>query len=135
MKFENEHLTELSALLTKAISLYEADRDLALQHYQDMKKQLVSVLNQDFEMSQDGILESELNKALKLVFESSKKLDKVIFHVANVVVSQLNNESREKIADKFQGGGGSLIPNKPVDFARLRGANKQSIEYNEEDED
>jgi len=129
----DDKLGELSELLKKAINLYEEDRNLALKNYKDMKGQLENVLDQDFEMSQDGILEAEVNKALKLVFESSKKLDKVIFHVTNVVIAQLNNESREKIADKFQAGGG-LIPNKPVDFNKLRGSRHQEIEFEDEDE-
>lgn len=131
MGLQDEKLNELSNLLKESIDLYRADRDLALKHYKDIKSQLENVLDQEFEMSQDGILESESNKALKLVFDASKKLDKVIYYISNVVIAQLNNESREKIATSLASGG--MIPSKPVDFKQLRNQRAHALEYEDED--
>lgn len=144
MNLNDDKLNELSKLLKDSIKVYEDDRAMAVQNYQDMKSQLENILeggggsdedgDSGFEMSQDCKLEAEVNKALKLVFEASRKLDKVIFHVTNVIIAQLNNESREKIADKFQQGSSNLIPNRPVDFKQLQNRGKQALEFDDEDE-
>jgi len=135
MNFQNEKFEELSKLLKDALAVYEADRDLAIQNYKDMKSQLQSVLDQDFEMSQDGILEAKVNDALKLVFAASAKLDKVISQVSGIIKIQMTNESREKIAQTFsQGGTGNLIPKGAVNFREIQQRKQQELSY-EEDED
>lgn len=135
MNFQNEKFEELSKLLKDALAVYEADRALAIKNYNDMKKQLDNILEQDFEMSQDGIIESKVNDALKLVFAASSKLDKVISQVSGIIKTQMLNESREKIAQTFsQGGTGNLIPNKPVNFREIQQRKQQELEYDEDEE-
>lgn len=135
MNFQDNKFEELSKLLKDALAVYEADRALAIKNYNDMKTQLKNILEQDFEMSQDGILENEVNNALKLVFAASAKLDKVISQVSKIINTQLVNESREKIAQTFsQGGNGNLIPNKAVNFREIQQRKQQELEYDEDEE-
>jgi len=133
MKLQEEKLTELSKLLRDSIQLYQDDRELAVNNFNDLKKQLEDVLGGGFEMSEDAKLEAEVNKALKLVFEASKKLDNVIYNVTQVIIAQLNNESREKIAEKFTAG--NFIPQKPVDFQKLRNSPRKELQTPEEYEE
>lgn len=135
MNFQNEKFEELSKLLKDALAVYEADRELAIKNYNDMKKQLENVLDQDFEMSQDGILEAKVNDALKLVFAASSKLDKVISQVSGIIKIQMTNESREKIAQTFsQGGTGNLIPKGAVNFREIQQRKQQELTYEDEDD-
>lgn len=113
----NEQLDRLSGLLENLLGIFNHDRSLAIQNYNDLKGQLDRILSNGFEISEDAKLESEINKALKLVFESSKKLETVIETISKILIQQLNNESREKIATTLTDGG--LIPTKPVNIHAL----------------
>jgi len=134
LTFDEEKLKKLSGLLEESICIYRSDRDRAIAHYDDLKRQLANILNGPFEMSEEAALERECNKALKLCFESSKRLDDVIKHVTDVIMTQLNNETREKVAKQLAGSGGGF-PSKPVNFNQLKNSRggQPEIEYDEED--
>jgi hypothetical protein len=136
---DSKKLERLSDLLQKSLEIYEQDRCRAIDNYNLLRAQLEKVYgdpddsddNIGAHMSEDALLERAVNDALKIVIKASDKLDKVITTVREVVITQLNNENRSRIAKTI---GGSFIPRKPVDFAELRG--KRELEYNnDEDED
>ena len=112
-----DQLDKLSGLLESLLTIFTSDRDLAINNYDGFKRQLDKILAGGFEISEDCALEGELNRALKLVFESSKRLETVIETVSKVLLQQLNNESRERVADKLAGG--MMLPNKPVNIHNL----------------
>jgi intergrase/recombinase len=72
-------------------------------------------------MSEDGKLEKEVNGALKLYLESGKRLEKVVEILTRIVIENLNNTSKEKIADTLVGGdrGQDYIEN-PIDVSLLK---------------
>lgn len=136
MNFQDDKFDELSKLLKEALDVYKADRALAIKNYEAMQEQLKNVLDQDFEMSQDGILENGVNEALKLVLAASAKLDRVIAQVSGIIKTQMKNESREKIAQSFLegGSGGAFIPNKPVSFKDIQQRKQQKLDFDESED-
>ncbi len=131
LTFNDQKLNKLSELLQESISIYRTDRDRAVEHFNDMKSQLSAILSGPFEMSEEAALERECNKALKLVFESSKRLDEVIKRVTELIITQLNNESKEKIVQNM----GNMIPDGAVNFNALRNrrSGQKELNYDEED--
>lgn len=105
MDQQNDKLDKLTKLLEKALKIYEEDRALSIKNYNKFREQLDNILSQEFEMSQEGRLEAEVNKALKHVFDSGQRLDNVINAVKNILVNQMHSESREKIAKEIFGNG------------------------------
>lgn len=116
-------LDELSGLLKESIAMCKEDRKMAIENYKDLRDQLDSILARDMESSEDGKVEAEVNKALKLVFESGKRMENVISAITKILVTQLANESREKVAANIFGGGNfnphKQIVNQPVDLNKL----------------
>lgn len=109
-------LDKISNMLEEAIDIYRRDRDIALKNYKQMRDQLDEVL-EDVYMSEDGCLERAVNAALKLVFESGKRLDKAIESTTKLMITQLINDAKVQIADKFMGGETKLTG--PIDFKKL----------------
>jgi len=105
-----DQLNELTVLLKQAIALYAEDRKIAIENYEDFRKQLDDILSVQDQSEEAGI-EGEVNKALKLVFESGKRLDAVIQTVAKIIMTQMHSESREKAAALIAG----KDPTKPID--------------------
>ena len=92
-----DHFIEMNKLLRQAVTLYEEDRAMAESNFRSLSAQLESVKN-DFEMSENGALEAEVNKALKLVFESGRRLDAVLQTVAKLLMTQMHADSRIETA-------------------------------------
>lgn len=131
--FDNKRLERLSQLLEKSLQVGEENRQLAIQNYKLLKYQLESIYA-SADMTEDAKLESEVNKSLQLVLNTSKDLDKVIDAIVKIITTQLNSESREKISETFTRSGG-LIPKKPVDFdAIIQGKRQSQLEYDEEEQ-
>lgn len=98
----NEKAEKITELLQKAIETAEHDRTLALNNYKDLKAQLDAITGSlGLHMSEECSLEKEINTALKLVFQSSERLDKVIKITSDIMINQLNNLTKEKIAKTF----------------------------------
>lgn len=72
-------------------------------------------------MSEDGKIESEMNRALDLLFKSSNKLETVIKTITTITISQLNNESRERVAKVLV----DRVPDKAIDFDEMMKDAKQ----------
>lgn len=112
---ENNSLEELTKLLKENLELYKQDREIALKNYNLLKTQLQEIHAQDNLMSEDAALEKQLNIALSLVFKSGERLDNIIQTITRVIITQLNTQSREKIAQQLK----DTIPQKPINFAQL----------------
>lgn len=97
----NEKAEKITELLQKAIETAEHDRTLALNNYKALKEQLEQIISEGMHMSEECSLEKETNTALKLVFQSSERLDKVIKITSDIMINQLNNLTKEKIAKTF----------------------------------
>ena len=98
----HEKAEKITELLQSAIDTAEKDRNLALSNYKDLKAQLDAITGSlGLHMSEDGKLEMQVNTALKLVFQSSERLDKVIKITSDIMINQLNNLTKEKIAKTF----------------------------------
>lgn len=110
-------LTKITELLEEAISIYRQDRDLSIQHYNSLKEQLDNVIDSGEYMSEDASLERAVNAALRLVFDSSKRLDKAMESITKLSITQLINDARLEIADKFMSGNAPITG--PLDFKRL----------------
>lgn len=100
-----EKAEQVTKLLNDAIDLYKEDRGIALKNYNALKTQYERITDPDGEiqmdMSEEGKLEKELNVSVGLIFKSGERLEKVIRICADIMINQLNNFSREKIAEKF----------------------------------
>jgi len=105
MAIEVNKLEELTVLLKKSIAICDEDRKLAKDNYTNLREQLDVILEKEMEGSEEFKLESEVNKALKLVFESANRMEAVISTISKVLISQINNESRERVAANIFGGG------------------------------
>lgn len=95
---KDNKLEKLTELLQQSLILYTKDRKLALSNYKKIKEQYEKILLSGMEMSEEGAVEKQLNFALKLVFDSGKRLDNVIQTVAKIITTQLGGESRERTA-------------------------------------
>lgn len=105
-------LDKLIQLLERTLSIFEEDRALAMKNYKAFEEQMESIFADDALMSEEGKIEQQRNKALELVLKSADRLETVLKTITNITIQELNNESRERIADKLQGS----IPNKPISF-------------------
>jgi len=116
---------EVEKLLKRVISIFEEDRNLALENYEKIKEQHENCLeNGDFEMSEEGILETARTSALSMVFKSGERLDKVMKTTAEIMITQLNNMSRERIAKEMK-----FDPqkSKPKSFLPIEQIKKQKL--------
>lgn len=112
-------------MLKRVVDIFEEDRALALDNYEKIKQQHEDTLeNGDFEMSEEGILEGARNGALSLVFKSGDRLDRVMKTTAEIMIAQLNNMSRERIAKEMK-----FDPNKnkPKTFLPIEQIKKQRM--------
>ncbi len=118
--FEDTDLRKLSSLLEKILAIFEYDRKLAITNYEKLREQLDNILENGVESSEDGRIESEVNKALKNVFDSATRLQGVIDTTSRVIIAQLNADAKRDVASIFNQGGGfkkvniqNLLEDKP----------------------
>ena len=102
---ENEQLQSLNDLLNETVKVFKKDREMAIQNYQDLKAQLQSILDKDLEGSEEYKLEQQMNVALKLVYQAADRLERVVESITKITISQMTNESRERVAQSFATGG------------------------------
>lgn len=98
------NVNELTKLLTEAIAIFREDRRLARQNYDALREQLDRIIDGGLEGSEEYRLEREVNNALKLVFDSGQRMEKVIESITKIMVVEMNNESRERVAQNVFGG-------------------------------
>lgn len=119
---EATDLEKLTELLEDTLTIFREDRALAQENYNEMRAQLqVALRESDFEGQTTSDLETNVNRALELVFKSSDKLLKVTETLSKIIVTNLNNENKLQIADKLVTGpnGEKLISN-PVDIQDIQ---------------
>jgi len=122
---KDDKFKELSNLLKQALDIYQEDRKIALKNYNAMKSQLDDILSNGFDMSEEGKIEAECNKALKLLFTSGERLDGVIQTISKIIMTQLNNETKENIAAQiFSSMDGTRKITTPIDISNLLEENK-----------
>lgn len=116
----NSNTEELVALLQSAISIFKEDRKIAKDNFDALRDQLDNILAQDLEGSEEYKLEKEMNTALKLLFDSGHKLEKVIESITKIIIAAMTNESKERVASKIFGDGtdGKYIT-KPINITEL----------------
>jgi len=118
-----KRLDELTDLLRDSIKLCKEDRKLAKDNYDALRSQLDNIIDSGMESSEDGRIEQETNRALKLVFESGTRMESVINTITKILVAQLNAESRERVAANIFGNNGGFNPkqivNKAIDLRGL----------------
>jgi len=108
---------KITELLQNAIATAEKDRAMAVENYETLKGQLDAITSEGLHMSEEAKLEARVNAALKLVFQSSERLDKVIKITSDIMINQLNNLTKEKIAKTFAT---AREINGPVDIERFK---------------
>lgn len=97
------NVTELTQLLSEAIAIFREDRRLARTNYDQLREQLDSIIDQGLEGSEEYRLEKEVNQALRLVFDSGNRMEKVIESITKILVTEINAESRERVAQNVFG--------------------------------
>ncbi len=90
-------LSQLTEKLFEVIEIFKEDRAMAKRNYDEISSQLEKI-TEIAHMSEDAKLEKEKNVALKLVFESANRLETVIKTLTEILINQMNTESRERIA-------------------------------------
>ena len=97
-----EKAERVAELLESAIKTYENDKQMAIENYNALKSQLDNITGSlDLHMSEEAKLEAQVNVALNLVFKASERLDKVIKITSDIMINQLNNLTKERIAKTF----------------------------------
>ena len=119
----NIDIEKLTKKLEEIIEIFKEDRTLAKNNYDDISSQLEKITNVAH-MSEDARLEKEKNIALKLIFESANRLEMVVKTLTEILVNQMNAESRERIARVLINGSGDRDPNKmiptgPIDLTKV----------------
>ncbi len=112
-----ENYTEektLQELLEKVIKIYEENRTLAIDNYKTIKKQYDNIISM-VEMSESGAVEKAMNEALNLVFKSGAQLENVINVVSKMLMTNMINDSKERVAKTFS----QRTLDKPVDIQNL----------------
>ena len=104
---------DLTKLLLETINVFKEDRKLAKDNYDALRTQLDNILDKDLEGSEEYRLEAAVNMALKLVFASAERLESVVESITKITIANLTNESRERVAQTFIGGGGNY-GNQPI---------------------
>lgn len=110
-------LYKVSKLLEESIQLYREDRKMALENYIALKEKLEELWEAGIPMSEEGALEREVNKALKLSMESAVRLEKAIEVLSKISIANMNNMTKLQVADKLVDGQSKLTA--PVDFKQL----------------
>ncbi len=110
-------LYKVSKLLEESIQLYREDRKMALENYIALKEKLEELWEAGIPMSEEGALEREVNKALKLSMESAVRLEKAIEVLSKISIANMNNMTKLQVADKLVDGQSKLTT--PVDFKQL----------------
>ena len=138
------NLEKLTETLERLIQIFEEDRETAKANYEIFKTQLDDILSKGYECSEGGKIEAEVNKALKMIFESSNKLNMVMKTLSELIVNQLNNDSREKIATQFmqnsQDNGGAFVKKVNLQGLLIKQKDQQDqqdkqLSHYEDDED
>jgi len=114
-------LSQLTDKLFEVIEIFKEDRQLALDNYKDISAQMDKIL-EVAHSSEDAKLEKEKNVALKLVFDSANRLEMVVKTLTEILVNQMNAESRERIAKHLASGAGDpskQIPSGAIDLTKI----------------
>ena len=115
-------ISELTDLLRESIVMCREDRKLAKNNHESLRKQLDNILDTGVEGSEEGKIEAEVNKSLKLVFDSGSRMESVIAAITKVLIAEMANTSRETIASNIFGGGNfnpRQIVKGPIDIKQL----------------
>jgi len=83
-----ETLKQLSTMMSEIISTVTDNRNQAIKHKEDLQKQLQACKN-EFGMSEDGILEGEITKTIKIINDSSKALQAPIRAITDILKTQM----------------------------------------------
>lgn len=104
-------LEKLSNLLETAIEIQQENRKVALKNYEYFSNTMRGTHTEDATLSEDGILERETNKALSLLLDSSKALEKPIDAITKILSTQMSSS-----AIKSLGNSGITTPINISDF-------------------
>lgn len=111
-------MKKMSNMLEDVLKAYKEDRKMAKEQYEMLKEKLEEHYDSGLPMSEEGILESATNQALKLYLDISKRLDKTLDIVSKMFNNQMNNKTKLIIADKIIDGQQKL--DKPIDLKMLK---------------
>jgi len=114
-------IDKLTQKIEEVITIFRHDRQLALDNYKDISAQMDKIL-EVAHCSEDAKLEKEKNVALKLVFDSASRLEMVVKTLTEILVNQMNAESRERIAKHLASGAGDpskQIPSGAIDLTKI----------------
>ena len=120
-------ISQLTDKLFEVIEIFKEDRKMAKKNYEDISFQLDKI-TEIAHMSEDAKLEKEKNIALKLVFDSASRLEMVVKTLTEILINQMNAESRERIAKHLASGSGDpnkQIPNGAIDLTKIPLKTKQ----------
>lgn len=117
-------LEQLTRLLEKCIKIFEEDRKLATDNYNNFCEQLEAI-KADFQMSDGGAIEAATNNALDKVIKTGYRLEKVLQIVSTITLQIMRQESQERIAKIVTGGGGNNAITHTVDIKQLMDSQKR----------
>lgn len=86
-------LNKLSKLLEDSIDLVQKNRAIAIKHKSELETQLQDFKNAGFLMSEDGILESEITKTVKIISDSGKNLKEPILALTKLLQTKITADS------------------------------------------
>lgn len=113
------NLKKLSDMLEEVKLIFEEDRKRAIEHYKILKRQYDEVI-QELPFSDDGILEKEMNNALKIINECQKTLYPLITALSKIIDTQLKGQTMREISGNGFNGNGARKIDSPVDLNQLQ---------------
>jgi hypothetical protein len=103
-------LEKLSALLESAIEIQKQNRKTAIENFEYFSSIMKQNHSETETISEDGTLEKETNKAMSLILESSKALEKPIEALTKVLTTRMNSDALKSIG----------VVTKPIDINDFR---------------
>lgn len=86
-------LNKLSKLLEDSIDLVNKNRDIAIRHKKSLEDQLNEYKSNGFIMSEDGIIEGEITKTVKIISESSRAMREPIIALTKLLQTKITADS------------------------------------------
>jgi hypothetical protein len=105
-------LDKLSSLLEEAITIQKQNREMAIKNYEYFSNTLKSTHTEIETISESGVLEKETNKALSLLIESAKTLEKPIEVLSKILSTRMNADALKSI--------GNVTVTTPIDIDAFR---------------
>lgn len=86
-------INKLADLLQDSIDLVNRNRQIAIDHKKSLEGQLEEYRRQGFIMSEDGTIEAEITKTVKIISESAKQMKEPIVALTKILQAKMTADA------------------------------------------